>query len=90
MCNIRCSDTSELSDLCNTNRNCYEEQLAVEFIEIQIILKLNYKNLKNKTIIMFNELSYEIIFNICIFMDRQEDLYSFLEAIGKLLFVWFG
>lgn len=32
---------------------------------------------------MFNELSYEILFNICIFMDRQEDLYCFLEAIGK-------
>lgn len=32
---------------------------------------------------MINDLPYETLFNICIFMDRQEDLYCFLEAIGK-------
>lgn len=53
-----------------------------QFIEIQIIVKLNYISIKNK-IVMINDLPYETLFNICIFIDRQEDLYDFLEAIGK-------
>lgn len=32
---------------------------------------------------MINIIPYEILFNICKFMPRQEDLYCLLEAIGK-------
>lgn len=32
---------------------------------------------------MFNDIPCEILFNICIFLPSQEDLYCFLEAIGK-------